>query len=167
MTDTLATASAPATAPTAASAVPAADVAAIESARATIKMRIEDKEFRTKLLAQDPAARAEWDNLHKSGYPAPPQITSTEDVKSQAETRNAESWNSYVSWLKQSWAMTPENEAEIRGGVVRADIHEWAQEERDRLVKDRAFYRRLLDGDREAKTQWGKVVAILSLRPVK
>ena len=48
-----------------------------EAARAAIQDRIGDKEFRTKLLAQDPAARMEWDRLHKAGYPAPPAIASS------------------------------------------------------------------------------------------
>jgi hypothetical protein len=60
------------------------------AARETIKTRIGDKEFGAKLIAQDAAARAEWDALHKAGYPAPQRITSTEDVNNQAAARNEE-----------------------------------------------------------------------------
>ena len=46
-------------------------------------------------------------------------------------------------------------------------VHRAAIEEKDRLIKDRAFYRRLLDGDREANRQWGLLTSLLALRPVK
>ena len=86
MTDTAA-AAAPATPPAADSAAPPLTP---EAARAQIATRIGDKEFGKKLLASDPAARAEWDALHKAGYPAAPQITSVEDANSQAAARAAE-----------------------------------------------------------------------------
>jgi hypothetical protein len=63
--------------------------------------------------------------------------------------------------------VTPEQEAEMRGGVVREEFRNWALEQRDLLVKDKAFYRRLLDGDMAAKEKWGRVVALIGLRPVK
>lgn len=56
----------------------------------------------------------------------------------------------------------PEQEAEIRGGVVRADIHDWARGKKDRLIMDRDFRRHLLDGDREAGAKWGLTLASLS-----
>src|ERR1700686_2236722 len=71
-------------------APPAFDAPEAQAARDTIRARIDEKDFRTKLLAQDPAARAEWDRLHKSGYPAVPQVASAEDVNNQAAARNAE-----------------------------------------------------------------------------
>jgi hypothetical protein len=51
--------------------------------------------------------------------------------------------------------------------VVDEKSHQWAREEKDRLIKDRSFYRRLLDGDREANRQWGLLTSLLALRPVK
>ncbi len=52
--------------------------------------------------------------------------------------------------LKQQFSLTAEQEAEIRGGVISATAHDWAGEEKERLIKDKGFYRRLLDGDRAA-----------------
>ena len=52
-------------------------------------------------------------------------------------------------------------------GVVDERVHRAAVEEKDRLIKYRAFYRRLLDGDREANRQWASLTSLLALRPVK
>jgi hypothetical protein len=55
----------------------------------------------------------------------------------------------------------------MRGGVIREDLHKLALEQRDLLVKDKAFYRRLLDGDMAAKEKWSRTIAAIALRPVK
>ena len=62
--------------------------------------------------------------------------------------------------------LTEVQELEIRAGVVDERVHRAAVEEKDRLIKDRAFYRRLLS-DREANRQWGLLTSLLALRPVK
>ena len=138
-----------------------------EAAREQIASRISDKEFGKRLLAKEPAAFAEWSALHKAAYPSAQQIASAEDVNSQAAARNEEQWNTYFGWLKQRFALTPENEAEIRGGVIRSEIHQWAREEKDRLIHDKGWYKRLLDGDRQASADWERIKLMLSLRPVK
>ena len=51
--------------------------------------------------------------------------------------------------------------------MVDEKSHQWARQKKDRLIKDRSFYRRLLDGDREANRQWGLLTSLLALRPVK
>jgi|SRR5215471_1703081 len=138
-----------------------------EQARENIRAKIHDPEFGKKLLAKDPAATAEWQGLHRVGWPAQRAISSTEDVNNQQAARNAEGWDQYLSWLRTQWAVTPENEAEIRGGVIRQEWRDWAQERKALLIKDKGFYRRLMDGDRAAKEEWGRVTAMLALRPVK
>lgn len=55
----------------------------------------------------------------------------------------------------------------MRTGVIREDLHRLALEQRDLMVKDKAFYRRLLDGDMAAKEKWGRIIAAVGLRPVK
>jgi hypothetical protein len=112
-----------------------------------------------------PASQA-WADLHAKGYPSSSSIASQADVDSQATARNEQQWNSYIGALKQHFPLSPEQETEIRGGVVNEGVHAWAQDEKARLIKDKGFYRRLLDGDRAAKREWGLVTAILSLRPV-
>jgi hypothetical protein len=71
------------------------------------------------------------------------------------------------SALGTQWQITPEQEAELRAGVVREDIRNLALQQRDLMVKDKAFYRRLLDGDMAAKEKWQRVIAVIGLRPVK
>jgi 5-formaminoimidazole-4-carboxamide-1-beta-D-ribofuranosyl 5'-monophosphate synthetase len=137
------------------------------SARAEIKDRIADKEFGAKLLRKDEAATKEWDALHKAGYPAPQQITSADDVQAQAAARNEKEWSTFIAALGTQWQITPEQISELRNGVVREDIRNIALQRRDAMVKDKAWYRRLLDGDRQAKEEWSKVVADIGLRPVK
>src|SRR5271168_842792 len=63
--------------------------AAVE-ARKQIEARKSDREFGKRLLANEPAASAEWTGLHKTGFPAVTQITSAEDVNSQAAAMSAE-----------------------------------------------------------------------------
>ena len=142
------------------------------AARAEIKDKIADKEFYKSLIAErgsgvtGPASLA-WAELHKRGYPSAPAITSQADVDSQAANRNAELWNAHLADLRSRFPLTEAQELEIRAGVVDERVHRAAVEEKDRLIKDRAFYRRLLDGDREANRQWGLLTSLLALRPVK
>jgi hypothetical protein len=142
------------------------------AAREEIKAKIGDKEFYKSLISErergvaGPASQL-WDRLHKAGHPSPTGVTSQADVNVQANARNAEMWDGYIAALKQRSALTAEQEAEIRSGVVHESAYAWAREEKDRLIKDRGWYRRLLDGDRQANRDWTLVTSILSLRPVK
>jgi hypothetical protein len=142
------------------------------AARATIEQRKGDKDFYKAMVAErergvmGPASQ-EWAALHKTGYPSPPAIQSQADIDQQATGRNAEMWNSYIADLKTRFPLTEQQEAEIRSGIVDEKSHKWAQEEKARLIKDRAFYRRYLDGDRAAIKDWGLLTSLLALRPVK
>jgi hypothetical protein len=141
-------------------------------AREQIKELIGDRTFYEQLKSERERgvmgeASQKWANLHKAGWPSAPGIASPEDVSRQQDARNEEAWNSYIAALNQQFQLTPENIAEIRGGVISEQWHRWARDEKDRLIRDKGFYRRLLDGDRQARKQWGTVTAMLSLRPVK
>jgi hypothetical protein len=125
---------------------------------AEIKM---DKDFFNRLNQRDQSAHREWTALHKAAYP------SDNTPEQQAASRNVEAWNSYFGTLRQHVPITPEQEAEIRGGVIRADLHAKAMEERERLRKDKGFQRRWADGDQEAVKKWGLLAEIKALRPVK
>jgi hypothetical protein len=140
---------------------------AMEMARAEIETLKGDKDFYKLLQAKDPAATQRWSNLHKAGYPAPVSVATPEDVGAQAAARNEEQWNSYLAACKALFPLTPEQEAEIRNGVIRADLHQQAREQKDRLVKDKEFYKRLMAGDGEANKRWGLLLCALSLRPVQ
>lgn len=135
-------------------------------ARAQIDTLKGDKEFYAKLQQKDPAAHRLWSDLHKSGFPAPAEIRSQADVESQASARNAEFWNNHIAALRAQFPLTPNQEAEIRSGIVDAAAHRWATEEKQRLISDRAWRTRYFDGDRQARLDWGLVLQILSLRPV-
>ena len=141
-------------------------------ARAMIKEKIEDKEFYKSMIAErergefGPACQL-WGELHRKGHPSGPAIASQADVDDQASNRNNEMMNAHIANLKTKFSMTPEQEAEIRGGVVDERAYRWAQEEKQLLIKDKVFYRRLLDGDRAANRDWGLITSILSLRPVR
>jgi hypothetical protein len=137
------------------------------AARKEIELLKSDKEFGKRLLAKDPAAFAQWSAAHKAGYPAAQQITSAEDVNSQVAARVAQEWDTHFTWLRQRFDLTPEHQAEVKAGVIRADIHQWAKDEKDRLIRDKNWYRRLLDGDRKASDEWERIKLMLSLRPVK
>ena len=142
------------------------------SARAEINAKKSDPEFYKTLKAEKergvsgPASQA-WDALHKTGYPAPTGIASQGDVDAQASARAEKEWGTFFAGLRTMWPITPEQESEMRGGVIREDLHRLALEQRDLMVKDKAFYRRLLDGDQIAKERWGRIIAAVGLRPVK
>ncbi|MFZ0373019.1 MAG: hypothetical protein WAL39_06860 [Xanthobacteraceae bacterium] len=76
-------------------------------------------------------------------------------------------WNAHIADLKSRFPLTEQQEAEIRSGVVDEKSYQWAREEKDRLVRSKEFYRKLMDGDRAANRDWGLITSILSLRPVK
>jgi hypothetical protein len=76
-------------------------------------------------------------------------------------------WSTYLQSIKQQVNLTADQEAEIRGGVIREDLHRWAMEEKDRLIKDKGFRTRLLDGGRAESRSWNLLLAMLALRPVK
>ncbi len=142
------------------------------AARAEIDTLKSDKEFYAAMKAErergltGPASQR-WSDLHRKGWPSPAAITSQADVESQATARNSEEWNKYFGWLRQQFRLTPENEAELRAGVIRADLHQWAKEEKDRLVRDQAWRRRMFDGGRKEVEEWSRITLMLSLRPVK
>jgi hypothetical protein len=141
------------------------------AARAEIAEKIQDKGFYQMLIAEKergvsgPASKA-WAELHARGWPSPTAPSSVDDAAKQADARTAEQWNSHIAVLKQSFPLQPNQEAEIREGIISTDIQQAAREQKDRLVRDKAFYRRLLDGDISARAEWTKLGIILSMRPV-
>jgi hypothetical protein len=141
-----------------------------EAARARIEVLKGDKDFFGRLSSSDQAVKQaalqEWTALHQAGFPAPAPVDAAA-YGVQVAARSAQQWNEYMGWLKQRIALTPEMEAEVRNGVVREETWRWAREEKDRLVKDRAFYRRLMDGDRKATEDWERIKLLVGLRPVK
>jgi hypothetical protein len=142
------------------------------SARAEIESLKSDKEFFAALKAEGERgvsgpAKQRWASLHAAGFPSPVAIASQSDVDGQAANRSAELWNAHIADLKTRFPLTAEQEAEIRGGVVDERAYAWAVEQKGLLIKDKSFYRKILDGDRAANRDWGLVTSILSLRPVK
>jgi hypothetical protein len=154
---------APAVAP---ASVPAVDTLTPDAARAEIETLKGDKSFYDRLMAKDPDASARWAGLHKQGFPSAPPVT-PEQMTTQDAARLEQSWSEYFAWIGQRQPLTPEQQAEMRNGKVNADLHAWAAQEKDRLVKDKAFYRKFLDGDRSANRDWQIVTNILSLKPEK
>jgi hypothetical protein len=164
---------APATLPAGFPVAPSAfDAPEAVAARAEIKAKIGDSEFYKTLKAEKesgvsgPASKA-WAELHAKGWPMAPGVSSQADVNAQADARVEGQWHTVFQGLNAQWSVSPEQEAEMRAGVVREDIRNFALQQRDLMIKDKAFYRRLLDGDMAAKEKWGRVVAVIGLRPVK
>jgi hypothetical protein len=89
------------------------------------------------------------------GWPTATATTSQSDVNAQAAARNEEMWSGYIAALKQRADLSEQQGAEIRGGVVPEAAHAWTVEEKSRLIGDKGWYRRLLDGDRQALTGTG------------
>jgi hypothetical protein len=148
------------------------DEPAAVAARSEIKAKIGDKEFYQALKAErergaSGPASTEWAALHRTGWPAAPEVRSQADVDAQANARLEDQWNSYFAALQARFSLTEQNRAELRAGVIREDLRRFALDEKDRLIKDKSFRTRLLDGERAANQQWGMITSMLSLRPVK
>ena len=142
------------------------------SAQAEIKAKIGDSEFYKTLKAEKesgvsgPASKA-WSDLHAIGWPMAPGVSSQDDVNAQASARNEKDWSTFIAALGTQWQITPEQISELRSGIVREDVRNIAIQRCDAMTLDKAFRRRLFDGDRQAKEEWSKVVAVIGLRPVK
>jgi hypothetical protein len=149
------------------------DAPEAQAARAEIRTKIADRTFYETLKSErergvtGPATTA-WANLHKTGFPSATEIASQSDVDGQAAARDAEAWNGYVSTIKQDIPhLTEQQEAEIRAGITNQVSRDWALREKDRMIKDPSFRRKLLDGGRAEREDWARVNAILSMRVVR
>src|SRR5690242_1570600 len=116
-----------------------------EAAQAAIRDRIADRDFGKKLLAKDEAASKEWGELHRQAFPTPHNVATAEDINNQAAARAAQQWNGYIGALKQRFPLTDTQESEIRSGVVNAEVFAWAKDQKEQMLKDRAFRVKLLD----------------------
>ena len=163
---------APAAAATVPAGAPAVNIHLMnpEEARAAIRERIADKAFGARLRSSDAAvvaaAKSEWSGLHARGFPAPAPLTA-EDVGVQAAARSEQAWSDYFSTISREMPLTDEQMAAVRKGEVDEKIFKEAQNEKGRLIRDKAWYRRLQDGDADARARWARVTLILGLRPVK
>jgi hypothetical protein len=153
-------------------APPGYDAPEAVSARAEIETLKADKTFYKSLLEEKEKgitgpANQKWADLHKRGWPLPTGIASESDANAEASARNEKEWSTFIAALGTQWQITPEQIAELRSGVIREDLHKLALQQRDLMVRDKIFYRKLLDGDMAAKEKWQRVIAAISLRPVK
>lgn len=89
-----------------------------------------DKAFYARLQQQDPAARAEWDGLHKTGFSAAEQVTSQADVDSQAAARREQEWSGYFAALSPVASFIADQQEEICGGVTGETSHQEAVAEK-------------------------------------
>jgi gamma-glutamylcyclotransferase (GGCT)/AIG2-like uncharacterized protein YtfP len=162
--------SVPAAVPTASDLSGATQPLTPETALAQIDALKGDKEFYGQLKSQDAAvkaaAMARWTKLHQVAHSVPTQVASEEDVNQQAAARNAEEWNRRIVFLNQFFPVTAEHEAEIRGGVIRADLHAKVIEEIHRLANDRGFYEDYKRGSVAAREKWHRLIEARGLRPV-
>jgi hypothetical protein len=143
---------------------PEAALQAIEEGKA-------DKDFYKRLHSNDPKiageAKAYWNALFKAAYPTPPQATleNVEDVHGNQEVmRRSERMESGLAALR---AMGITDQAALdevrRQQPVAADEQQFAREEITRLKQDKAFVRRYLDGDREARAIFTRLHQVISL----
>jgi hypothetical protein len=57
------------------------------------------------------------------------KVASIEGVNAQAAARHAEQWSGYIAAVKQQFPLSPEQETEIRGGVVDSRVREMGRDE--------------------------------------
>jgi hypothetical protein len=138
-----------------------------EIARETIRARIDDPDFRKKLLANDPATRDEWNRLHKIGFRPPAGTPTTIEPASEQARRENEQRERGLAALAQQGGLSALQISEIRNRMpVTREEHDYAVREKDRMIKDAGFRQRLLSHDRAAANEWFRVVQLSAL-PVK
>ena len=170
LSGTAAPAAAPSFQPVGMPVVPAAfDAPEAVAARATVKERIGDVDFYKALKSERERgvtgpASTEWSALHRAGWPNVAAVATPTDIQTQANARLEEQWNGYFAALQSRFNLSEENRVELRSGVIREDLHRYARDEKDRLIRDKTFRTRLLDGERAANQQWGMITCMLSLR---
>lgn len=150
---------------------PAALPTTPEAARATIDARIADKAWGAKVVAGDPAARAELDILHKieagdpdavaqakasaaAAAPAAPQKTAEQlAAESAAQASNREA-NSLLATLRDRFDVNEHAEKRLKSGegFSQAD-HDATARYKAQLMADPDFRTRLLAGHPEANRQ--------------
>jgi hypothetical protein len=142
-----------------------------EAARLQIDTLKGDKEFYARLNSDKPeikaAALEAWRKLHIAAYPPPPQVT-LENVKdihgNQEVMRRSERMESGLAVLRAMGVTDPASLDEVRKQVpVAAAEQQFAREEIARLKSDRAWVRRYLDGDREARAIFTRLHQVISL----
>jgi hypothetical protein len=148
----------------------ASDLGALtpEAAQAAIQSRINDKEFYARLTGIDAAlkaaASAEWSQLHRLAHPRPTDIASEADVALQAAARQAEEINHYLAAYLKIADLSPLQQEEIRTlKPIPAEAKQFAKAEIERMKRDKAFVRRVLDGDREATSVWSRMHIALAM----
>lgn len=142
------------------------------SARAEIETLKADKNFYKFLIEEKERgvsgpANQRWSDLHRRGWPAPTAVTSQDDINAQGSARNEKEWSSFIAALGTQWQITPDQISELRLGVIREDLRNLALQQRDLMVRDKTFYRKLLDVNIEAKEKWQRVITAIGLRPIK
>lgn len=150
---------------------PAALPTTPEAARATIDARIADKAWGAKVLAGDPAARAELDMLHKieAGDPdsvaqakasaaaaeaPPPQKTAEQLAGESAAAAADRDANSLLTTMRDRFDVNEHAEKRLKSGegFSQAD-HDATARYKAQLMADPDFRSRLLAGHPEANRQ--------------
>jgi hypothetical protein len=142
-----------------------------EAARLQIDTLKGDKEFYARLNSDKPeikaAALEAWRKLHLTAFPPPPQVTleNVKDVHGNQEVmRRSERMESGIAALRAMGITEQAALDEIRRGQpVAAAEQQFAREEIARLKSDRAWVRKYLDGDREARAIFTRLHQVISL----
>ena len=143
-----------------------------EAARLQIEsLKLDSTFYRDGLNNPDPkiaaAAKARWSELHKTAFPPPPQVTidNVNDAhENQHARRLAERMELGIAALRQMGITDPKALDEVRRQQpVAAAEQEIAREEIAQLKADKAWVRRYLDGDREAKALFTRLHQVISL----
>jgi hypothetical protein len=106
-----------------------------------------------------------------NGFPPPSQITleNTKDaVAAQEELRSSQMMEGKIASLLKVADLSPAMQEEIRRQQpIAADEQKFARQEIDRLKRDKGFVRKLLDGDRQASSDWTRLHQIITLPTAK
>lgn len=154
-----------------------------EAARATLQTRIADKDWGAKLLASDPATRADWENLSKiasgdsesiaaakataaSTTPSDDKPKSMQELAAAAaaETQGRQVTN-YINSLREKFEVSPGVEEQLRSGqaVTQAEFDAIKQLRAQRM-SDPEWSSRLLKSDPAAARESFLMSLVLSSR---
>jgi len=128
-----------------------------------------DPEFKARIDAKDPAAFAENTRLWRiaNGMPPEPQPPATpEEIRQQMTERDLAIDDMRLATLEKHVPMNDRERFEHRRGLATRQQVEDAKRRQERMLADRAFGARVLNGDRDAVDEWLRIGRVANMTAV-
>jgi len=143
----------------------AAPLSVPEAARADAFDKLQnwrhDGAFLKRLAEDDPGAKRELEDARRAAS-TPTSVVINGRPSNAADAAAAD--QIFYDRLQDQYALTPAQVETVRNRMpATPEQARYFQAEKERLLNDRGFRQRLLDGDRDARNLWGRIILGTSL----